>query len=243
MSIDDAGYERLAEFHDLFMDEPWQRLGPYVRDAFAHLGGDAVVVEVGAGTGMGTRTIAREMPARIVALEPALVMRAVLTARMADDTDLASRVTVVAGSAPGDLHLLPDTVDGFVCAHMLGHLERVARRDLLAWLGSHLNPGGVGLVTTQQAPDPGAADEDIVEVRRLGDYEYRALHLSAGRAAAEAYTSRYEVWHGETRIRDERFSGSWRIVGADDIAADLPPTLRLEPVDRSVALIRPRAPV
>lgn len=233
----DAGYERLAEFHDLFMEEPWERLRPYVRDAFANLGRDAVIAEVGAGTGMGTRTIARATPARIAALEPALVMRSILTARVADDADLATRVTVVAGSAPDDLDLLPVRVDGFVCVHMLGHLDGAARRGLFAWLGSHLGRDGVGIVTTQRAPSPDDVGEEIVEVRRLGDYEYRVRHVSSGRR--EEYSSRYEVWHGGTKIRDERFSGSWRVLTAEDLAADLPRTLRLEPVDRSVALIRP----
>jgi hypothetical protein len=123
------GYERLAEFHDLFMTEPWERLRPRVRSALAHLGDTAVVVEIGAGSGIGTRTIPAETRARIVAVEPALVMRSILTARVADHPHLADRVTVVAGSAPADLGEVPATIDAFVCAHMLGHLDRETRAD------------------------------------------------------------------------------------------------------------------
>ncbi|RIQ12889.1 class I SAM-dependent methyltransferase [Jiangella rhizosphaerae] len=237
MSTAATGYEQLAEFHDLFMTEPWERLRPHVRAAFAGLDEDAVVVEIGAGTGMGTRVIAGETPARIVALEPALVMRSILTARVADDLGLAERVTVVAGAAPAGLGLLPDRVDGFVCAHMLGHLSRDDRRDLFGWLGAHLSRDGAGLVTTQRRPDPdGGPRAEIVESRRLGSYEYRARHLPPGRPGESV--SRYEVWQGATLIRALDSTSTWLPLGAEDIAGDLPPTLALEPVGDAVALVR-----
>ncbi|WP_116950987.1 hypothetical protein [Jiangella endophytica] len=184
----ETSYERLAEFHDLFMTEPWERLGPHVRAAFAQFGDGAVVVEV---------------------------------------------VEVVAGAAPADLGLLPERVDGFVCAHVLGHLGRADRRGLFAWLGSRLCAGGAGLVTTQR-PETGRAE--VVETRRLGDYEYRAHHLAAG--ARHEYTSLYEVRQGDRLVRSYRFTGDWRVLTAQDIAADLPATLALEPAGDGVALVR-----
>lgn len=230
----ETSYERLAEFHDLFMTEPWERLRPHVRAAFAHLDEAAVVAEIGAGTGIGTRTIAGETRARIAALEPALVMRSVLTARVADDPDLAGRVTVVAGAAPAGLGLLPGRVDGFVCAHVLGHLGRADRRGLFAWLGSRLSEGGAGLVTTQrQEAGPRA---EVVETRRLGDYEYRVHHLTA--AGRHESASLYEVRQGDRLIRSYRFTGEWRVLTARDIGADLPDTLALEPAGDGVALVR-----
>jgi cyclopropane fatty-acyl-phospholipid synthase-like methyltransferase len=231
-----TAYEQLAEFHDLFTVDPWERLRPHVRSAFAHLDADAVVVEVGAGTGIGTRTIAEETRARITALEPALVMRSILTARVADDVDLAERVTVVAGSAPADLGLAPTRVDGFVSAHMLGHLEQADRRALFGWLGSHLSADGVGLVTTQLPPDAADGREEVAEVRRLGDYEYRVHHVEGD--GADEFSTRYEVWQGETLVRSHQFTGDWRVLTAQKIAADLPSALELQPVDDAVALIR-----
>ncbi|PZF84807.1 class I SAM-dependent methyltransferase [Jiangella anatolica] len=234
-------YERLAEFHDLFMTEAWERLRPRVRSALAHLGETSVVVEIGAGSGIGTRTIAAETRARIFAVEPALVMRSILTARVADHPQLADRVTVVAGSVPDDLGEVPAGIDAFVCAHMLGHLDRETRRGLFAWLGSHLRPGGVGLVTTQERPEaPAGRDGDtlLVETRTIGDYEYRAHHLRTGRPGR--HSSRYEVWRGSTLVRSESFEGRWEAVTAGDVAADLPPSLALEVVASGVALIRSR---
>jgi hypothetical protein len=120
---------------------------------------------------------------------------------------------------------------------MLGHLGRDDRRGLFAWLASHLTDDGTGLVTTQSRPhDRREPDGPIVETRRLGDYQYRAHHLPS--AGGDGYSSRYEVWQGDALIRSQRFTGDWRVLTAQDIAADLPPSLALEPVDDTVALIR-----
>lgn len=235
-------YEGLAEFHDLFMVEPWERLRPHVRAAFAHFADDAVIVEIGAGTGMGTRTIAEECPARIAGLEPDLVMRSILTARVADDPGLARRVTVIAGSAPDDVDLLPTPFDGFVCAHMLGHLDQSQRLRLFEWIDANLREDGIGLITTQERGATNretgdSPDSEFMQRRSLGQYEYRAYYQET--AAADAFSSRYEVWHGDDRIRRAEFVGSWRTVTADDIAGELG-RLRLgvEPLDLGVALIR-----
>lgn len=96
-------YDDLAEFHDLFMKEPWEALRPAVREVVGGLGPDDVVVDLGAGTGMGTRVIAAESAASLVAVEPSRMMRTALMARVAGDQALAERVTVVAGGLPDAL--------------------------------------------------------------------------------------------------------------------------------------------
>ncbi|HNR00857.1 MAG TPA: class I SAM-dependent methyltransferase, partial [Trueperaceae bacterium] len=88
-----SGYDRLGEFHDLFVDEARLRLRPAFESAFGRLEPSAVVLDLGAGTGLGVRHLARATRARIVAVEPSVTMRAVLLARVADDPALASRVT------------------------------------------------------------------------------------------------------------------------------------------------------
>lgn len=232
---DETVYEKLAEFHDLFMAGPWERLRPQVASAFAGLPAEAVIVEFGAGTGMGTRTIARESPARIAALEPSLVMRSVLTARVSDDPDLARRVTVVAGSVPAELGLLPVPCHGFVCANMLGHLDAEQRAALFGWIGAHLVPGGAGLVTTQERTSRPAGE--FVESRSIGDYEYRARYRESARA--EEFLSEYEVWRGDERIRSARFAGRWRIITAEDLAEELRGTgLEVESAGQGTVLIR-----
>lgn len=147
-------YDELGEFHDLFMTEAWEELRPLVAATFGGLGRGAVVVEIGAGSGLGTRVLAEECDAQIVALEPNLLMRSVLTARVADGFELSQRVTVVAGSAPRALSLLPDRVDGVMCTHVLGHLDPLELRSLFAWAADTLSPGGRCLVTVPLTARP-----------------------------------------------------------------------------------------
>lgn len=232
-------YIEEAEFHDLFMVEPWERLRPHVATAFGGLSDKAIVVEIGAGTGMGTRVIATESQARIAALEPGLVMRTVLTMRVADNTELSSRVTIVAGSAPDDLDRLPIPIDGFVCAHMLGHLDRDGRRQLFEWLDENLSDTGIGLVTTHQ--ETGTTDdthEHQPETRDIGDYQYRAAFAEDGPGR---FSTRYEVWEGDTMVRDLEVAGSFDGATANDLA-DIVSGLRLsaETVAGSVAVVRRR---
>lgn len=236
-STDETVYEQLAEFHDLFMDDTWERLRPTVRYLFGDLGARSVIAELGAGSGVGTRVIAAESQAQVWALEPGLVGRAVLLARVSDDARLRDRVTVVAGAIPRELRMLPGSIDGVVCAHMLGHLTRENRRELFEWLGEHLTAGGVCLITTQERVDPAPGGSVVTERRRVGEYEYRAVYLAGD--AEGVFRSRYEVWSGRVRLRAEAAVGRWERLSAGDIAEELRGTaLRLEALDRGVAVIR-----
>ena len=74
---------------------------------------------------------ARARPdAEILACEPAVGMRAVLTSRVFSDPDLRSRVTVTADAAP-DLDL-PDRVSAVLLCGVLGHLDADGRALLHA---------------------------------------------------------------------------------------------------------------
>lgn len=211
-------YDELGEFHDLFMTEAWEELRPLVAATFGGLGRGAVVVEIGAGSGLGARVLAEECEAQLVALEPNLLMRSVLTARVADDLELSQRVTVVAGSAPRALSLLPDRVDGVLCTHVLGHLDPLELRSVCAWVADTLSPGGRCLVTVHRPADhAAAAPAPLARSRRLGRLEYRVLYREA--AVAETFCSRYEVWDGSSLVRAVEVEGAWRPVGLAELEA------------------------
>ncbi|WP_054679273.1 class I SAM-dependent methyltransferase [Microbacterium sp. No. 7] len=221
---DAAGeYGPLAEFHDLFMAEPWARIAPSLRELFGGLGATAVVADIGAGSGVGLRHLAAATAARIEAFEPDLVMRAILLARLVDTPALAARTTVHAATVPHDLDLLPDRIDGFVCAHMLGHLSVLDRVDLFAWLGRHLAPEGAGLVTIARDRDDAAAngaaagEAEVVESLRIGTHEYRAIHRGDG----DTSVSRYEVRDADALVRAAEFSSSWHPLGLGKLRDEL----------------------
>lgn len=215
-------YGRMAEFHDLFMNPAWELLRPSVARFLGPLPPGGTIVEVGAGTGIGTRVIASESPARIMAMEPDLVMRSVLTARVFDSPDLASRVTVLAGGVPEELSHLPERAEGFVCAHVLGHLGEEARGELFSWLGRALSEAGVGLVTTQdpsgrgRTEDPDRREPPLVT---LGSRQYRAHHLP-GRGEG-GYATRYQVLSGGRVVHEAVCEGSWEVFSHEDLVRAL----------------------
>ncbi|WP_129783358.1 SAM-dependent methyltransferase [Promicromonospora panici] len=231
----DDSYQDLGEFHDLFMTAPWDRLRPALRTAFGSLDPGATILDLGAGTGLGTRTLAAVTRARIVAIEPSRTMRAVLTARVADDADLAHRVTVRAG-------LLPDALDdvrwpaaGFVCAHMLGHLSADTRAATFDRLRTLLAPGAVGLVTVE--PDgTEAATGTLTQERQIGDLRYVARYLPL--PDGNRYVSEYEVRDGELVLRQERFAGTWEPLTLDQLRQELAGTgLSARPHGDGAALV------
>jgi hypothetical protein len=231
-----SDYEGLGEFHDLFMVERWRALRPVFEATFGDLGPEATLLDLGAGTGLGTRTPRACTRARIVAVEPSRTMRAVLTARIADDDDLAERVSVVAGAAPEILQDVAGPLAGFVCAHMLGHLTVAQRAGTFAALRPLLLLGAAGVATV----DPGGAgsSELMTEERRIGSQRYVVRYLPSD--ADNRYASEYEV-HDETgrAVRAERFEGSWTSVTAAALAAELDQDgWSVEPGDQSTVVLR-----
>lgn len=226
-----GGYGAMGEFHDLFMGDAWARLAPYVQVEFGALDPTAVVLDLGAGSGLGTRELGSATRAEIVALEPDLVMRSTLLSRVADDPRLATRTTVVAGRAPDDLELLPTPVDGFVCTHMLGHLRPGDRRTLFAWLDRHLRLGGSGVVTLSVGRSDG---QEYAAARRVGRYDYREI----GVPCPDGYATRYEVWCCDRLLRSETFAGTWAAVTAEDLAREVDGLrLAVEPLAAGIARI------
>ncbi|MBX3140629.1 MAG: class I SAM-dependent methyltransferase [Trueperaceae bacterium] len=215
-----AGYDRLGEFHDLFVAAARRRLRPALAAAFGGLRPDAVVLDLGAGTGLGVRQLAQATRARVVAVEPSVTMRAVLLARLADDPELTSRVTVVAGSVPDAFDELPEEVAGFVCAHMLGHVSPADRALTFSALAARLAGGGVGVVTVNATAEP--RSEAVVEERRIGEHRYIARYLPAG--ADGRPSSEYEVRDADGRLlRAERFPGHWTPITPEGLRAELVP--------------------
>ncbi|MGC9438133.1 class I SAM-dependent methyltransferase [Streptomyces sp. WG5] len=103
------------------------------------------VVEIGAGTGRITAAIAQALPAvPIIAAEPSVPMRAMLTSRVFADEDLRNRVTVVA--EPAQRLTLPDTVSAVVIFGVVGHLTKAERADLWRNLRDRLPDGGPVIV-------------------------------------------------------------------------------------------------
>ena len=207
----------MGEFHDLFMDAAWARLRPAVQAACAELAADDLVVDLGAGTGLGTLAVAAACPARIWAVEPSTTMRAVLLHRLAVAPELAGRVSVLAGAAPEALDRVPTPVAGVLATHVLGHLSPEERSALLGWLAAHLAADGFALLTHQPPglDDDGAVDE-VVEETRIGEHVYRATYRGSG----QTFSTVYAVLDDAGReLRSHEVSGAWQVVTLDELGA------------------------
>lgn len=172
-------YSYLSQYHELFSlpyKEPIQRA---VAKAVADCANG--VLELGAGTGLITETIADACPGEVFAVEPAAPMRAVLMSRLARRPDLQQRVTVV----PWDALTvdLPVKVDAAVLISMLLCFSPEQRRTLWQVCAKSLVPGGLLLQdrpepSTNEAIPPGAGSIQVGRARY--DIEYAGTPVADG---------------------------------------------------------------
>jgi SAM-dependent methyltransferase len=242
-------YAAVGEFHDLFMDEAWDRLVPALARAFGALDAGATVLDLGAGSGVGTRRLAEVTRARIVAVEPSATMRSVLLARVVDDPALTDRVSVVAGAAPAVLRqiasLVDGALDGIVCAHVLGHLDHADRAATLGALAGGLAPDGHGVITLPPPSDasPGGRGHvrgwEIVDERMIGRHRYVSRRAADG--ATGRMVSTYEVWEGERLLRAQEERSGWSLPPLETFIGELDRAgLAVEEVVAGAAVVRRR---
>ncbi|QKW59673.1 Gfo/Idh/MocA family oxidoreductase [Streptomyces sp. NA03103] len=170
---DTAPYSPSAEFFDLVAAEHTATASvPAVAALLADADLSAgPVVDIGAGTGLVTEAVARARPdAEIIACEPSVGMRAVLTSRVFSDADLRTRVTVTADAAP-DLDL-PDRISVVLLCGVLGHLDADARAGLWRRLNRRLAPGGLVVVELMQFERPSTLPETRLATATAGRHRY-----------------------------------------------------------------------
>lgn len=213
-------YAGVAEFHDLFMVEPWARLGLSVRHAFGGLEETATLLEIGAGTGVGTRVLAAETRAQITALEPSRAMRTALISRVANDPALARRVMVLAAAAPDGVEHHSGVGNGFVCAHVLGHLGAEQRARTFAALSARMSTESLGLITIPptRTPSPHELD-DLSQERSIGRFDYRLDYMPT--ADGQSILSEYQVLEDGRSLRRERYSSDWDHPPVAELIAEL----------------------
>ncbi len=215
-------YRLSAEYLDIMSRDAWQAIGPVLAEALRDVDASAgPVVDVGAGSGLGTEVVGRALPeSEIVAIEPAAGLRAVLLAKLSDDPALAKRVTVL----DGDVRQvsLPERLGAVVAMNMIGHLDPDSRQSFWALLAKRLAPGGPAVVNLQPPSAPMAIPESRFCEVVIGHRTYEGWGR-AEPAGAEAvmWHMRYRTLEGGVVVAERVVDYRWWVLSEDQLRAEL----------------------
>jgi SAM-dependent methyltransferase len=214
-------YDAAAEYLHLLSEPTWTGLRTRLADVLARTDPDAgTVLELGAGTGLGTDVILDTIPrAPVLLAEPSPQLRAALLARLADRSD-RDRVTVYPGGASEVP--LPDRIAAVSGMHMIGHLNPAERSALFRALAARLAPGAP-VAFTVQPPDT------AVEVPQFPPFSVQIGTLryeGTGRAVPTGpqhirWTMTYRTLDGDTPLSEATAEYDWWIVPTSMLAAEL----------------------
>jgi SAM-dependent methyltransferase len=189
------------------------------------------ILEIGAGTGLITMSLAEWTPAEIFALEPSAGMRAILLSRLCSSPELLRRVTVLPCDA---LSVdLDEPAEAVVMINVMYSLEPDYRRGLWPALAAQLEPAGLLVFTWRDGGPPAPRPLQELDSRRVGRHTYTVLSeiLESG---DEACLTRlvYRISEGDKIISEDETSGysyrpAWdviqgELVGAGFTQADAP---------------------
>ena len=192
-------------FYDLFQENG--HVPRIRRDLPALLSGvRRSILEVGAGTGLITTSLADWTPAEIFALEPSVGMRGVLLSRLSSRPELLSRVTVLPCDALSVR--LDEPVEAIVMINVMYALEPDYRKRLWPVLAAALEPSGLLVFTWRDGGPPAPRPLQELESRQVGRHTYTALSEildSDGEAAHARYVHR--ITEGDKVISEEEITG------------------------------------
>jgi SAM-dependent methyltransferase len=190
-------------FYDLFSEH-----APGLRESLPALlaGVRRSILEIGAGTGRITTSLADWGPAEIFALEPSAGMRGVLLSRLASRPELLSRVTVLPCDALSVT--LDEPAEAVVMINVLYALEPDYRRRLWPVLAAALESGGLLVVTWRDGGPPAPRPLREIGSRRVGRHAYTVLSEFL-RTDGEAVQARYlhRITEGDKVISEEEITG------------------------------------
>ncbi|MFI6180898.1 class I SAM-dependent methyltransferase [Nonomuraea sp. NPDC051191] len=169
-------------------------------------GGHRSILEIGAGTGLITTSVAEWTPAEIFALEPSAAMRAVLLSRLAERPDLLERVTVLPHDA---LSLdLDDPLEAMVMINVMYALEPGYRKRLWPVLAGQLEPGGLLIFTWRDGGPPKPRPMRQLDSRQVGRHTY-TVSSEITESDDEGATCRYlyRITQGDKLLSEEELIG------------------------------------
>jgi SAM-dependent methyltransferase len=181
------------------------------------------ILEVGAGTGLITTSLADWTPAEIFALEPSAGMRGVLLSRLSSRPDLLSRVTVLSCDALSVS--LDEPVEAVVMINVMHALEPDYRRRLWPVLAASLEPAGLLVLTWRDGGPPAPRPLKELVSRQVGRHTYTVLTeiLDSDEEACRARYL-YRITERDEAISEEEITGysyrpAWNVLERELVTA------------------------
>jgi predicted RNA methylase len=193
-------------FYDLFTEEDGHV--PRIRKDLPPLltGVRRSILEVGAGSGLITTSLADWTPAEIFALEPSAGMRGILLSRLSSQPELLNRVTVLPCDALSVT--LDEPVEAVVMINVMYALEPDYRKRLWPVLAAALDAGGLLVFTWKDGGPPAPRPLRELGSRQVGRHTYTVL-LEILDTDGEAFRARYlhRITAGDKLISEEEITG------------------------------------
>jgi SAM-dependent methyltransferase len=190
-------YTHTAHFYDFFdHDDPAPLRHAEFVGRYARAG--TTVLDVGSGTGRVALLLA-ERGARVCCVEPSAAMRAVMLARLVDDSTRDDAITLL----PGDAQTLNlgRTFDVIAACHMLYLLDDDALSRALTALRAHMHADGVLIGDFALAAGRSEHTRTLASTRTVGEVDYRKYTASRQVDAALWQVDwLYEAWHAGSLI-------------------------------------------
>jgi predicted RNA methylase len=164
------------------------------------------ILEIGAGTGLITTSLADWTPAEIFAQEPSAGMRGVLLSRLSSRPELLSRVTVLSCDALSVR--LDEPAEAVVMINVMYALEPDYRRQLWPALAASLETAGLLVFTWRDGGPPAPRPLQELGSRQVGRHTYSILSEildSDGEACRARYLHR--ITEGDKLISEEEMTG------------------------------------
>jgi SAM-dependent methyltransferase len=181
------------------------------------------ILEIGAGTGLITMSLADWTPAEIFALEPSAGMRAVLLSRLSSRRDLLERVTVLPCDALSVE--LDEPVEAMVMINVMYALEPDYRKRLWPVLAARLEPAGLLVFTWREGGPPRPRPVQELDSRQVGRHTYTVLSEIL-ESDEEAFRARYvyrvtknDKVVSEEEIIGQAFRPAWGVIQRELVSA------------------------
>lgn len=217
-------------FYDMFAEDGHV---PAIREKLPPLlaGVHRSILEIGAGTGLITASLAEWTPAEIFALEPSAGMRGVLLSRLNARPELLKRVTVLPYDALSVE--LEESVEAMVMINVMYAMEPGYRKRLWPVLAKQLEPGGLLVFTWRGGGAPAPHPLKELHSRQVGRHTYTALsEILESNEEALKIRYLYRITQDDKLVDEEELVGDayrpvWEtiqgeLVGAGFVQADAP---------------------